>query len=102
MSKQQNPKQQPQMQVLANPDDMKGTYANMMQVNHTPDEFIMDFLMGFAGKATLNARLITSPRHMKAMLHALADNIKKYEAKFGEIKPTELAPNVIIKPIAQA
>ncbi len=102
MSKQQNPKQQAEIQVLANTDDLKGTYANLMQVNHTSDEFIMDFLMGFAGKATLNARLVTSPRHMKAMLHALADNIKKYEAKFGEIKPTELAPNVVIKTNAEA
>ncbi len=102
MSKQQNPKQQPQLEVLANPNDMKGTYANIMQVNHTPDEFIMDFLLAFAGKATLNIRLVTSPRHMKAMLYAIDDNIKKYEAKFGEIKQTELAPNVVIKPSAQA
>ena len=102
MSKQQNPKQPPQIQVLVKPDDMKGTYANIMQVNHRPDEFIMDFLMAFAGKATLNIRLITSPRHMKAMLHAIADNIKKYETIFGEIKPTELAPNIVIKPSAQA
>jgi len=98
------PKQIPkqQLEVLANPNDMKGIYVNMMQVNHTPDEFIMDFLMGFAGKATLNARLVTSPRHMKAMLHAINDNIKKYEAKFGEIKQTELAPNVVIKTNAEA
>ena len=102
MSKQQNPKQRPQLEVLANPNDMKGTYANIMQVNHTPDEFIMDFLLAFAGKATLNIRLITSPRHMKAMLYAIEDNIKKYEANFGEIKPTELAPNVVITPSAQA
>lgn len=97
--KEQKPQQ---LQVLASADDMKGTYSNFAQINHTGEEFIIDFLMAFAGKATLNARLVTSPMHMKAMLHAINENIQKYETKFGEIKPTEFKQNVVITPKAQA
>lgn len=65
------------------------TYFNVMKVSHTPREFFFDFAQ-FAGDegalAGLVARLVTSPEHTKSVLLALQENVRLYEAKFGEIR----------------
>jgi hypothetical protein len=66
-----------------------GTYANSMMVQHSPDEFVMDFAMVLGGSGQVVARVISSPVHTKRILEALADNVKKYEATHGTIRPTE-------------
>ncbi len=63
-----------------------GVYANNMIVGHTREEFVMDFLYVFPNQAVVNARVITSPGHMKRIIRALQDNLRKYEARFGEIR----------------
>ena len=62
-----------------------GVYANSMFINHTKEEFIMDFIMITPPVGSVTARVITSPGHAKRMLSALAENLKKYEARFGKI-----------------
>lgn len=62
-----------------------GAYANSMMVHHTSAEFIMDFTMVVAGNGQVVARVITSPTHMKHIVEALADNVRKYEATHGSI-----------------
>ena len=37
-------------------------------------------------KARVKSRVIMSPMHVKTLMFALQDNIKKFEDKFGEIK----------------
>ena len=37
--------QSEQLQVKANDEDLKGRYANAMQVSHDKDEFLLDFLL---------------------------------------------------------
>lgn len=64
-----------------------GTYANTMMVHHTPSEFIMDFAMVMGGNGHVVARVVTSPTHMKHIVDALADNVRKYEATHGPIGP---------------
>ncbi|MBI88758.1 MAG: hypothetical protein CMG60_01615 [Candidatus Marinimicrobia bacterium] len=65
-----------------------GEYANFVVVTHSPAEFVMDFTRILPGvpKAKVHSRIIMAPQHAKAYLTALADNIKKFEAKHGEIK----------------
>jgi len=68
-------------------DNIPGAeYANAMQANHNKDEFQIMFLniMGASGKVT--GKIITNPGHFKRMIAAMADNLKKYEEKFGEVK----------------
>ena len=84
----EQPKQQ-QIQIKASDEKVKGEYANMMQVMHTQEEFVLDFLNIFPPAGTLNSRVIVSPGHMKRIVAALADNLTKYEAQFGVVKPTE-------------
>lgn len=63
-----------------------GAYANNMIVGHTREEFVMDFLYVFPNQAVVNARVITSPGHMKRIIRALQDNLRKYEARFGDVR----------------
>ena len=62
-----------------------------MQVAHTKEEFIIDFMNMFPPVATLNARIILSPGHAKRMVAALAENVKRYEDAHGKIE-TAAAP----------
>ena len=36
--------------------------------------------------AKVKSRVVLTPQHAKRLLGALADNVKKYESQFGEIK----------------
>jgi hypothetical protein len=85
------PKTQPavpsQLQVDADEVTAQGVYANLAGVLHTETEFIFDFLFLQPNqpKARLRSRVISSPVHTKRLLAALADNVQKYEARFGTI-----------------
>lgn len=89
---QQAPNQQQQMQVKVSDEVLKGVYANMVQVGHSPEEFILDFMNLFPPAGVVGARVIVSPGHAKRLAAALADNIKKYEEQFGPIKASD-GPN---------
>lgn len=87
---QQNPSnQQQQMQVKVTDEVLKGVYANMVQVGHTAEEFVLDFMSLFPPTGILTSRVIVSPGHVKRIAAALADNIKRYEEAFGNIKVSD-------------
>lgn len=86
MAEQKKPKEIP----INFPDNLKGgVYCNNMFVTHTKEEFIMDFLMVAPPSGAVTARVVISPGHMKRVISALQDNIKKYEGKFGKITEAE-------------
>ena len=92
MSNNQNqPKNQPQIQIKITDDVLRGVYANAMQVIHTPEEFVLDFmnLSPHQGVGIVNSRVIISPGHLKRIIAALQDNIAKYEATSGKIQAAE-------------
>ncbi len=60
-----------------------------MQILHTKEEFVLDFLNVFPPTGTLNSRVILSPGHFKKMVKAVSENLKKYEDQFGEVKEAE-------------
>ena len=79
--------------IKINDDIAKGTYANMMMVSHTQEEFILDFMNVFPPNGVVSARVITSPGHLKRLIAALADNLKKYESQFGTIQAANAPVN---------
>lgn len=87
--------QQDQIQIKVSDEKLKGEYANMMQVLHTPEEFVMDFLAVFPPTGILNARIIVSPSHFKRMVAAMQDNLKKYEEQHGKVEASEGPTNTI-------
>jgi hypothetical protein len=64
---------------------LAGVYSNQMVVSHTREEFLIDFINLFPPEGVVNARVIVSPGHLKRMIRALEENLRRYEAKFGTI-----------------
>jgi hypothetical protein len=81
--------QQQEIKVNFPPHLQGGAYSNNMLVAHTREEFVMDFMMVIPPAGTVMSRVIISPGHMKRMITALQDNVKKYEARFGTIQAAE-------------
>jgi hypothetical protein len=80
----------PQVQINASDEVARGRYSNNMLVTHTREEFILDFLLTAPNGTQLVSRVMVSPGHMKRVLSALADNMQKYEANFGEVVAPEV------------
>jgi len=64
---------------------LRGVYANNMVVAHTKEEFFVDFINVVPPQGIVTARVIISPGHMKRIIKALSENVRRYEAQFGEI-----------------
>ncbi len=69
------------------PADSQPQYTNLVRISHSPAELVFDFaqLVPYTQTANVVSRLIMSPVGAKLFLRALADNLAKYEASFGEI-----------------
>jgi len=69
------------------PEDLDSQYVNFVRISHTASEFVMDFSLLLPGVVNpeVDSRLVMSPTAMKLFLHALSENIKRFESKFGEI-----------------
>ena len=72
----------------------EGEYANLAMIAHSNSEFVIDFIRLMPGvpKAKVKSRIVITPEHAKRLLGALAENVKKFEANFGEIKKSDEAP----------
>ncbi|MFA7286504.1 MAG: DUF3467 domain-containing protein [Patescibacteria group bacterium] len=77
-----------QIQIKAGDETLKGVYANLMQVSHLNEEFVLDFMTvyPFQNIGTLNARVLISPAHMKRMIAAMQENMKRFEDAHGTIQ----------------
>lgn len=82
-------KQAKQIQVKTGDEKSRGRYSNSMFIAHGPEEFIIDWLLNSPNGAHLVSRIIVTPGHVKRIIHALQENLAKYEEKFGEIKHIE-------------
>ncbi len=78
---------QPKKIQVATTDEMsRGRFSNSMFVTHSPEEFILDWLLTSPTGAHLTARVIVTPGHIKRIIAALTTNLQKYEQKFGPVK----------------
>jgi len=80
-----NGHKKPELKLRMSEQVGTGVYANSMLVSHSPSEFILDFALVTGGNGQVVARVITNPPHIKRVVAALEDNIRKYEAQFGPI-----------------
>lgn len=76
-----------QVKIELDPETAQGMYVNMAMVNHSENEFTLDFIyvQPQEPKGKVRARIITSPKHAKRMLAALQDAVGGFERKFGPI-----------------
>ena len=67
-------------------EELKGRYSNLLRITHTREEFILDFINFVPPQGAVTSRIVTSPGHLKRIIHALGENLRRYEANFGEIQ----------------
>tara|TARA_B100001142_G_scaffold110100_1_gene112113 strand:+ start:12254 stop:12568 length:315 start_codon:yes stop_codon:yes gene_type:complete len=69
----------------------EGTYSNLAIINHSPSEFVVDFIQMMPGipKAKVRSRIILTPQHAKRLMKALSDNVTKFESQHGEINDVD-------------
>jgi hypothetical protein len=81
----------PPIQLQLDDETAQGLYSNLVVINHTENEFILDFAFFPPGapRAKVRARIISSPRHTKRLLRALVKNLERFEERFGEIDAGE-------------
>jgi len=72
-----------QIQVSAADETARGRYSNNMLVVHSREEFIIDWLLNAPSGTHLVARIVVSPGHLKRIIGALTDNLRRYEEKHG-------------------
>jgi len=90
MSENNNNNQQGnQIQIQLRPELADGKFSNLAMIGHDPNEFLIDFIFHAPNmpQAPVVSRIIMTPENAKQLLLALQDNVSKYEATFGEIKP---------------
>ena len=77
-----DPKKQNEQQINIELDEAtaQGEYSNLAIINHSPSEFVVDFVAIMPGtpKAKVKSRIILTPEHAKRFHGALADNIRRY------------------------
>lgn len=89
-----NPNKPNQLNIELPEDVAEGVYSNLALINHSQAEFVLDFIrmMPNVPKAKVKSRVVLTPQHAKRFLHALNENIKKYEATFGKITGDQQPP----------
>jgi hypothetical protein len=87
----ENEQKQHQIRIKISDEILKGVYVNAMQVVHSKEEFILDFmhLSPQMGVGVVSSRVILSPGHIKRVIAGLVDNLSKYESKFGNVKEAD-------------
>lgn len=85
---------QGQLNIELSEEMAEGTYANLVAINHSPTEFVLDFIQLMPGmpKAKVKSRVILTPEHTKRFLAALGENMAKYEQHFGSVTTHEPPP----------
>ena len=80
-----------QMQIELTPEMADGIYSNLAVINHSPSEFVLDFIQMIPGvpKARVKARVILTPQHAKRLIKAMEENVQRYEATHGTISESE-------------
>src|SRR5690349_24557338 len=70
------------------PDGMEPAYANLARISHSPADIVIDFAHMLPGETSANirSRVVMTPLSAKLLLHALTENLARYEATFGEIQ----------------
>jgi hypothetical protein len=78
-----------QIQINTGDELMRGRYSNSLIVSHSPEEFILDWLLNSPSGTFLVSRTIVSPGSLRKIINALTENLEKYERQYGPIKVIE-------------
>jgi hypothetical protein len=85
---QARPPQPQSINIEVGEKESEGIYSNFVVISHSLSEFILDFARVLPGvpKSKVFARIVMTPPNVRALLHALEQNVKKYEEQYGKIR----------------
>lgn len=91
---------QQQVQINIDQEKIEAKYCDQTMISHNPFGFSFDFAQQIPQMNMIKilSRIAMSPEHVKAFSEALADNLKKYEEKFGEIELTKQMRDEAVSP----
>ena len=95
------PRPQPPPVAIEIPASLEAVYSNFALITHSPSEVVVDFarMLPNMPKTRVYARIVMTPMNAKLLLRALAENLGKFEAQYGEIiVPTNLADQLFKPP----
>lgn len=74
--------------ILEVPSNLEPDYVNIARIAHSPSDLVIDFAHILPGepRAKIRSRVVMTPLSAKLLLKALAENIARYEAAYGEIQ----------------
>ena len=90
-----------QQMAIEIPANLEAVYSNFALITHSPSELVIDFarVLPNVPKTRVYARIVMTPMNAKLLLRALAENLGKFEAQYGEISlPTNLADQLFRPP----
>ncbi len=87
----------PHLTIKADDEVAKGRFANYAQIGHQAEQFVIDFAWVQNDIGWLLSRIILTPAHARRLATALAENIAKYEARFGAIPSGAAPPNLMVQ-----
>ena len=83
--------QQPQQIQVNTVDELsRGRFSNNILIAHNQEEFILDWMLNSPNGMHLVSRLVVTPGHMKRIVAALEDNLRRYEQTVGQIMTPEV------------
>ena len=89
-------KNEQQLKITVPQEVAKGQYSNLMINNFSQEEFILDFALvqPHVASASVNSRIILTPRNAKKLMVMLSQHIKEYESKLGPITEENNTPSI--------
>jgi len=75
-----------QRQIQIRDNSAGAEYTNMMQSGFTREEFLITFINIAPPTGRVVSKVMTSPGHLKRIIRALEDSMKKYEDQHGEVE----------------
>ena len=96
---QKNNEQTMQLQLDIKPEVARGIYANLVLINHSHSDFVIDFAQALPGMPKPEVASRMAPEHAKRLLMALQENVLKYEQAFGRIDLGTAEDQRMISPI---
>jgi len=74
-----------QIQVTTGDEVSRGRFSNNLLMAHSAEEFILDWILNSPSGMHLVSRIIVTPGHMKRIVGALTENLRRYEKEFGPV-----------------
>jgi hypothetical protein len=79
----------------------RGVFSTGVIIIDGPYEFVLDFVMGLVQPRQVVARVILTPVVVEQFIHAIRENVSKYEARFGKIPEIPRPPTPPRQPTIQ-